>query len=197
MQAMQYAYLLLKFIVFMKRLLIVLSFLLVTAFTGRAQIVSVQTNVLDYAALGTLNLQAQVSFAQNYSVFVDGRINPWKFGNAEDPMQLAHKKLSAGLRFWPWYVYSGWWVGASVQWSDFTRRKIFKLPNVVAKNGVGGGLSFGYSFMLHKNLNLDLGAGVCVTRYSSYVVNDIPDNKGSQTFVEPDFLSVSLVYVFK
>lgn len=197
MQAKQYAYLFLKFIVFMKRLLVVLSFLLVTALPGRAQIVAVQTNLLDYAALGTLNLQAQVSFAQNYSVFVDGRINPWKFGNPEDPTQLAHKKLSAGLRFWPWYVYSGWWVGASVQWSDFTRRKFFKLPDVVAKNGVGGALSFGYSFMLHKNLNLDLGAGICVTRYSSYVVNNIPDDKGSQTFVEPDFLSVSLVYVFK
>lgn len=181
----------------MKRLIIVFSFLLAMALPAKSQIVAVQTNLLDYAALGTINLQAQVSFAQNYSVFVDGRINPWKFGDPQDPVLLNHKKISAGLRFWPWYVYSGWWFAASVQWSDFNRRHIFNTPNVAASKGVGGGISAGYSFMLHKNLNLDLGAGICYTRYASYVVNDLPNDKGTQSFFQPDFLSVSLVYVFR
>ena len=198
-QAMQYAYIFLSFFRFfhMKRLLLVLSFLLLMAIPGRGQIVAVQTNLLDYAALGTLNLQAQISFAQHFSAFVDGRINPWQFGQAENPVKLKHKKVSAGLRFWPWYVYSGWWFAASVQWSDFDRHNIFKTPNVLASKGFGGGLSAGYSFMLHKNLNLDVGAGICYTRYQSYVVNNIPDNKGTQSFFQPDFLSVSLVYVFR
>ncbi len=181
----------------MKRLLIVFSFLLLIALPGRGQIVAIQTNAVDLAALGTLNLQAQISFAQNFSAYVDGRINPWRFGAADNPVQMKFRKASVGVRYWPWYVYSGWWVSASVQWSSYDRHNIFNTPNVVASHGMGGGLSAGYSFMLHKNLNLDVGGGVCYTRYRSYVVNNLPDNKGTQSFFEPDFISVSLVYVIR
>ncbi len=179
----------------MKRTLVLVVLVFLAALPAKSQIFAVQTNAMDWAAMGTINLQAQVSFAQNYSVFVDGRLNPWKFKS--DQVQLGQRKASVGLRFWPWYVYSGFWVAASAQISSLDFQGIFKMDKVNAKGGVGAGLSLGYSIMLNKVLNLDLGAGVCVTRYQSYVVNDLPNDKGTQSFVQPDFLSVSLVYVFR
>lgn len=191
---MQYAYL--NSTIRMKRLALIVALALLTVMPAKAQIFAIQTNALDYAALGTLNLQAQVSFAQNYSVFIDGRWNPWTFGTSENPLQLGQRKLSAGVRFWPWYVYSGWWVAASFQWSALDVRGLFKQPEIHARGGLGGGVSFGYSFMLAPHLNLDLGAGVCYTRYTSFVAGNDPDTKGTQSFFQPDFLSASIVYVF-
>ncbi len=179
----------------MKRIIVILAITVMAALPAKSQIISVQTNALDWAALGTINLQGQVSFAQNYSVFVEGRLNPWKFNGGQ--MQLGQRKLSMGVRYWPWYVYSGMWVAASAQVSSLDFNGIFKMDKIHATGGVGAGLSVGYSFMLSKVLNLDLGAGLCVTRYRSYVVNDLPDDKGSQSFIQPDFLSASLVYVFR
>lgn len=181
----------------MKRLLFAMLLLLAMAQPARSQMVAVQTNALDYVALGTLNLQAQVSFAQNYSAFLEGRWNPWTFGQGEDATRLGYRKASVGVRYWPWYVYSGLWVAASFQLSELDRINFMNMDKLEAHGGSGAGLSLGYSFMILPFLNLDFGAGLCYTRYSSYVTNGVPSSNGSLSVFQPDFLSASIVYVFK
>lgn len=67
-----------------------------------AQNVSLSTNLLDYANLGTLNLSASYAVARHWSVVADVKYNPfdWKDGNAFAKQKL----LSAGARIWPWHV---------------------------------------------------------------------------------------------
>ena len=71
------------------------------------------------------------------------------------------------------------------------------MDKLEAHGGSGAGLSLGYSFMILPFLNLDFGAGVCYTRYNSYVTNGVPSSTGSLSLFQPDFLSASIVYVFK
>ena len=47
-----------------------------------AQEVSLSTNLLDWANLGTANLQAGISFSRHLSLHAGARYNKWDFGSA-------------------------------------------------------------------------------------------------------------------
>ena len=185
----------------MKRLLFVVMCLWALTIPARAQKVAVQTNLLDWAALATINAEAQISFAQHYTFDVYGRYNPWTFGaDSENPWVLQQRSVAVGVRYWPWYVYSGWWFSPKFIWREFNWSGVFTQNTTTGTRGEGLSLRAGYSLMVNSHFNIEFGAGVCGLRYSHYDIIK-PDgsslgNKGSQSFIQPDFLSVALVYVF-
>lgn len=186
----------------MKRLYLLTAVFFMFALEASAQKVSIQTNILDWAAIGTMNAEANVSIAQHFSLSLGGRYNPFTIGaDREVPLKLQQRNVYAGARYWPWYVNSGWWFAAKVQYIDYCRSGILTKGSITGQNGRGAGLSAGYAFMLAPHFNLELGAGACVNRYERYIA-DIPgvepmtDMIGTQTFLEPDFLSFALVFVF-
>ena len=34
--------------------------------------------------------------------------------------------FAAGARWWPWYVFSGWWVGLKGQYSDYVKTGVWR-----------------------------------------------------------------------
>ncbi len=69
------------------------------------------------------------------------------------------------------------------------------------KNGFGGALSLGYTFMLSKHFNLEAGIGGWAGVFQQYGYYSSPEKRfvreeGRKTFIYPDQLSLSLVYVF-
>ena len=163
----------------MKKILLMAAALLVGA-VASAQRLSVATNVLDYADFGTLNVEGDVAVARQWTLTAGAKYNP-------------------GVRFWPWHVFSGWWIGGKVQYQEYNRGGI---RSAVTDEGdrYGAGLSAGFTYMLHPHLNVSLGAGVWggFQRYTIYScpVCGVTEESGEKTFLLPNDLALTLSYVF-
>ena len=117
------------------------------------------------------------------------------------PVYNKQATVNAGVRYWPWYVFSGWWVGAKVRYTDFDHCGILLPKNYVGQS-IGAGLSAGYTWMLNKHLNLEVGAGIWGGRHLEYEVyrrsalrKQLLD-EGARNFYGLDDVAVTLMYVF-
>ena len=84
---------------------------------------------------------------------------------------------------------------------SFSNTGIWRAALKEGKNGFGGALSLGYTFMLSKHLNLEAGIGGWAGVFRQYGFYSSPEKRfvreeGRKTFLYPDQLSLSLVYVF-
>lgn len=177
----------------------------------QAQVLSLSTNVLDWANLGTINAQAGLAFSQHLSLHAGARYNNWNFGSAEKGTAFQNRARSAslGLRYWPWNVYSSWWVSARAQVEEYNRGGLLKYPLTEEGLAAGVGLGVGYSRMLSRHWNLDLGLGGWFGKawYTQYrcprcgrVVSredGTPVRDATRWFVLPsNELQVSISYIF-
>ena len=183
---------------------ILIAFLLVCLpMVANAQRWTVSTNALSWASLGTINAEGSYSLSQNFSVNLGGSINPWE---ASSPTGVAllnkHYGGYLGIKYWPWHVYSEWWINAKVQYRNFEHLGILT-QQLVTGDAVGGGLSAGYSFMLSNRFNLDVGAGFWggkLLNYKKYqgtqqMETEI-EEQGSRTFFFLDNMILSIIYIF-
>lgn len=185
----------------LKTLIIAASVFLSAGGVCSAQTWSVGTNAGDWLALGTINAEAGVSVARHLTVTAGARLNPWTFrGNdPQNQVQYRQQTYNAGLRYWPWYVYSGWWLGAGGQYQEYNRGGI---TGRTAEEGDAWGatLSGGYTMMLHRNLNVEFGASL-FGGYALYTTYACPQcgkvtDAGTKWFVIPNSLIASLIWVF-
>ena len=198
----------------MKRLLLIGVLGLILPLAASAQIWTVQTNLLDWAALGTANIELGASVSQHFSLFAGGRYNPWEFHDevtvidegeeiiVDVPVLNQQQAVYLGVKYWPWYVNSGFWIAVKGQYMpSFTNTGIWRAALREGRNGFGGGLSAGYTFMLSKHFNLELGAGAWAGVFQEYGFYgstkkyDVRE-EGRKTFIFPDQVSLSFVYVF-
>jgi len=164
-----------------------------------AQHWAVSTNIADYANFGTLNVEGSVATGKHWSLTAVAKYNPFMFYKGEDPVSARQQLYGAGVRYWPWHVYSGWWAGARAQYQEYNHGGI-KGPETDEGDRFGLGLSGGFSYMLNAHLNLDFGLGFW-TGYDRYVryscpVCGITMQKGEKLFILPNDILLSVVYVF-
>lgn len=164
--------------------------------------VALSTDLVDWAYLGTSNIEAGVSVHRHFSLQAGAKFNPWNFKTHKSDLDLYNKQTTAyaGFRYWPWYVYSGWWVGAQVQYSGYSETGVWRHALDTGK-ALGAGLSFGYTLMLNENFNLEFGAGVWGGRRFRHTLYCCPDcmkvrQSGPENFVALNDISVSVMYVF-
>ena len=163
---------------------------------------AISTNALDWANFGTANLELGVGITQHFSLQAVAKYNPWEFTAKKPQIPVRYNQMTfgAGVRWWPWYVFSGWWIGVKAQFSDYAETGIWR-PALDTGQAVGAGLSFGYTLMLHEKLNIEFGAGVWggrKVRYNLYCCPECMDirDSGARNFVGLDDLSISIMYVF-
>lgn len=151
---------------------ILLALCLFLTTTISAQEFTLSTNLLDWANLGTANLQAGVSLSRHLSLHAGARYNNWNFGSVEkgNPFQNRARSASLGLRWWPWNVSSSWWFGAKAQVEEYNRGGLFRKMKTEEGLAVGLGVGAGYSWLISDHWNLDLGLGFWTgrTRYTLY-----------------------------
>lgn len=183
----------------MKKTILIVAGLLVGVLC-QAQRFSLGTNVVDYAHYGTLNLEGMLSVGKQWTLGAGVKYNPFLYRASEEvPLSARQRLFSLGTRFWPWHVYSGWWIGAKAQYQEYNRGGI---RSALTEEGdrVGAGLSAGYSYMLLPHLNLDFGLGVWggYAWYTSYAcpVCGLTTDRGGKGFILPSDLLLSLTYVF-
>ena len=170
-----------------------------------AQDWSLSVNVADLADLATVNADVGIAVDRHWTLNGGVKYNPWTVHRNESNRQIAEQyqnrklNISAGARWWPWNVYSGWWAGSRVQYQAYNRGGLRKRS---AEEGYAFGLAFsgGYSIMLNKHINLDFGLGIwggytLYTRYSCPKCGEILD-KGGKWFVLPNEVIVSFSFIF-
>ncbi len=185
----------------MRKSALVVILLFVISVTSRAQHVSVSTNALGWADYGTVNLSAGVSLSRHLSFEAGGRYNPFSFQRQSGlTVRNQRKTAFAGVRYWPWYVFSGWWMGVKGQWSEYSRTGIWRFA-VDEGTGYGIGLSTGYTWMISKRFNLDFGIGGWGGRlyehtlYHCLKCMEIRESS-PKNFIALDDVSVSLMIMF-
>ena len=91
---------------------------------GHAQELSLSTNVLGYAELGPMNMEASWGFDRHWSANLGLRYNPFTFPGREgiaDRMQARQRTLALGGRYWPWHIHSGWWLAGKAQYQEYNK----------------------------------------------------------------------------
>ena len=175
----------------MKTTILAALLLLLLPLAGGAQELSFSMNFLDYAKTGSANLEASYGFSRHWTLSAGVKYNP---GGG-----MRQQLYSLGGRYWPWHIYSGWWLSGKMQYQEFNE---VSAPGRDTSEGdrYGAGIAGGYSKMLGKHLNLDLGIGLW-TGYSRYVTYACPScgrvvDGGDKIFVLPNDLMVALSYIF-
>lgn len=175
-------------------------FLLILACgTVNAQKFSVSTNAVGYMNLGTLNAEGSWAFARQWSLTAGARYNPFTFSIAGKQVQNRQRAFSAGVRFWPWHVYSGWWVAAKAQYQEYNAGGILS-EQAEEGDRWGAGVTAGYTYMIHPKLNMEFGAGFWAGRqkYSVYDCTScgITVENGTKGFILPNDFIIGISYVF-
>ena len=183
----------------MKKSIFLAAAALVCALCARAQDLSVSTNVLDFANFGTLNAEASYGFARHWSVSAALKYNPFSFDEGVKEKFNRQQLFAAGLRFWPWHIFSGWWMGGKLQYQEFNTGGITS-PETREGDRYGGGLSGGYTYMLTPWLNVDVGLGVWAgyERSTSFACQRCGRmvGQGEKFFIHPNDILVSLSIIF-
>ena len=166
-----------------------------------AQKVSVSTNLLGYAELGTLNADVSYAFSRHWNITAGVRYNPFTFRNGDSQHQFQHRQLSysAGIRMWPWHIWSGWWFASKLRYQEYNSGGILD-SRTREGDRFGLGLYSGYTYMISQHFNIEFGLGLwggvdMYRLYSCQTCGYVLDS-GNKEFLLPDDIMVSLVYVF-
>ena len=185
-----------------------LLILALTAVVGvKAQNVNIKTNLLPDAALSP-NLGVEVGLAPHWSLDVAGELNLWTIHDHK----WKHWAVQPEARYWfceyfakhflGFHVLGGQYnignidTGIHFLGSDYRKLKDHRYQGW----GVGGGIAYGYSFLLnrHINLELELGIGYIYTKYDIFECKDCGKEIGSNhhNYFGPTKAAINLVYLF-
>lgn len=187
-----------------------LIFLLLTGcnINSGAQDIALKTNLL-YDATATVNLGAELGIAPKWSFDLSGNINTWSRNNHT---KWKHWMLQPEARYWFCDRFSRHFVGAHLIGGAFNFGGIRNDLSIFGTDfsvltdkryqgyAFGGGVAYGFAFMLSEHLNLELEAGfgyVCLD-YETYecagcgrkVKEDV------HHYVGPTKAAINLVYLF-
>ena len=194
----------------MKKLFVVFLFMIVGSAAAMAQTWAVAANAADMTELGTIGMEGSAAVSQHWSIHAGAKFNPWTFAKKDtfnglfsepNPDQKQNRKqtYAVGARWWPWNVYSGWWVGGKAQYQEYNRGGIIT-KTAEEGDAFGAALAGGYSLMLKEHWNLDFGFGLWGgwTKYTTYACPSCGQvvDEGQKWFILPNELILSFVYIF-
>lgn len=179
--------------------IILLLLLSVQAWTVHSQDVALSTNFIDYASLGTLNLEASVGLAQHWSINAGVKYNPFNYETSDESVRLKQRQINAGARYWPWHVFSGWWMSALVGYQEYNEGGLIS-EQTSEGDRFGAGIGVGYTYMLNSHLNFDFGLGLWAgydiyTTYSCGTCGKVL-GEGGKFFLLPSNILLALTYLF-
>lgn len=192
-----------------KRGVYLLMAMLVSTTVAMGQNVGIKTNIVDDALLD-VNLGVEVGLAPKWTLDIPGSYNAWIL---DDGARWKHWWAQPGFRFWFCDRFSGHFLGVhtlggqynigsvdgriELLGTDFSRLKDTRFQGWF----VGGGISYGYTWVLgtHWNLEAEIGVGYAYSRYDEFlctgcgkkVAEDVPHH-----YLGPTKAAINLVYLF-
>lgn len=186
--------------------------LLMALFAGMfasAQKVALKTNLL-YDATATVNAGIEIGLAPRWTLDISGNFNDWTMSHNR---KWKHWLVQPEARYWFCERFSGHFIGIHAHGGEYNFGNL--------KNGIkflgsdfskltdnryqgwyaGGGLSYGYAWILgkHWNLEAELGIGYIYTRFDKYPCAECGEKieeDASHHYFGPTKLALSIVYLF-
>ncbi|MGN0231456.1 MAG: DUF3575 domain-containing protein [Muribaculaceae bacterium] len=186
--------------------------LLMALFAGMfvsAQKVALKTNLL-YDATATVNAGIEIGLAPRWTLDISGNFNGWTMSHNR---KWKHWLVQPEARYWFCERFSGHFIGIHAHGGEYNFGNL--------KNGIkflgsdfskltdnryqgwyaGGGLSYGYAWILgkHWNLEAELGIGYIYTRFDKYPCAECGEKieeDASHHYFGPTKLALSIVYLF-
>ena len=183
----------------MKKLLI--SFIIILyAINAYSQKIAISTDAIGYINLLTLNGEIDISLDKNWSVCASGKYNPFTYNkNKEASKQFQNRQacMALGVKYWPWFIYSGWYYESKIQYKEYNKSHAFSHGSYEG-NALGLGINIGYALLVSKHFNMEFGLGIWAgnnnyTKYACPRCGEVLD-KGTKTFITPNEVLLSLVY---
>ncbi|MBO5655892.1 MAG: DUF3575 domain-containing protein [Rikenellaceae bacterium] len=174
----------------------------------RAQDWAIKTNLL-YDATATVNLGVEIGVAPKWTIDISGNLNAW---SKNETTKWKHWLVQPEARYWFCDRFSRHFVGAHAVGAAFNFGSINNNLSFlgtdfsVLKNkryqgyAYGGGVAYGFAFVLSKYINLELEAGLGYL-YLDYDIFNC-DSCGSRAgdgghhYFGPTKAAVNLVFVF-
>ena len=158
---------------------------------------SISTNVAGYANLLTLNAEGSVPVSRRWTVNAGLKYNPFAFGR--EKFRNKQQAYYAGMRYWPWHSYSGWWMSGKIQYQEFNAGGLGRAETSEGDR-VGLGLGAGFAYMGGKHFNVEFGASLWggmewFTTYSCPVCGDL-ELSGRKIFILPCDVIIAISYIF-
>ena len=185
-----------------RKVLIVLGYLLCATFASGQ--VAIKTNVpLDVVRIP--NLGFEVGLGKKFTLDVPFYYNPWEFS---DSKQLKKSMVQPELRYWLCDKFNGHFFGVHGMVGNYQTTGI-DLPFSVFDDldkyrykgyFYGGGISYGYQFILgrHWNLGATVGVGYAYVDYKKYECKECGKQveKSNKNYFGPTKAALNLIYLF-
>ena len=172
-----------------------------------AQQVALKTNIL-YDATATPNIGMEIGVNKKHTFQVFYGLHPWKFGSDDSKKFLKHWVVNPEWRHWFCHRFNGSFLGIHAFGGEYNASRV-KMPfgwwkelrdNRFEGWFAGGGVSYGYQWVMSKHWNFEasVGVGVAYIEYDKYGCGDCGKklDDGHKIYVGPTKLALSLMYIF-
>ncbi len=187
-----------------RRILLAITILFATTFTISAQKVAIKNNLL-YDATATPNLQLEFATGQRTTLELGAGLNLFEFS---DNKKAKHLLIQPEFRWWTCDVFNGHFFGIHAHGAQFNvggwdipvgRLEAFKDSRYQGYL-YGGGISYGYQWILSPRWNLEtsIGAGYAKIHYDEYPCADCGTkvSDGKYDYWGVTKAVISLIYFF-
>ena len=173
-----------------------------------AQEWAIKTNVL-YDATATINLGVEIGLAPKWTLDISGNLNAW---SKDEQTRWKHWLVQPEARYWFCDRFSRHFIGAHAIGGAFNLGGInnnlsflgtdFSVLKEKRYQGYayGGGIAYGFAFMLseHINLELEAGFGYMYLDYDIYECGNCGRriDEGTHHYVGPTKAAINLVFLF-
>ena len=174
----------------------------------RAQDWAIKSNVL-YDATATINLGVEIGLAPKWTLDISGNLNAW---SKDEQTRWKHWLVQPEARYWFCDRFSRHFIGAHAIGGAFNIGGInnnlsflgtdFSVLKEKRYQGYayGGGIAYGFAFMLseHINLELEAGFGYMYLDYDIYECGNCGRRIDEDThhYIGPTKAAINLVFLF-
>lgn len=181
------------------------------SFASAQGVVGIKTNLLYGAAAYAPNLGVEIATGRNSTIDISAGYNGWNIDNSKNSSnkKLAHTLIYPEFRIYTCERFRGHFFGLHGLYTMYNiggynlnlifgdRSNNYRFEG----NGYGGGVTYGYQFLLSKRLNLELSASGGYTRfeYDKYLYYKCGAKVGDyhKNYLGLTKASISLTYIIK
>lgn len=192
-----------------RRIHILIAALSVLCSVATAQDVAIKTNLVDDALLDA-NIGVEVQVAPKWSIDVPASFNFWTLSHDR---RWKHWAVQPGVRYWFCEAMGGHFLGAHLMGGQYNIGGLdmdyrflgidFRTLKDARYQGwfVGAGISYGYTWILHKHWNIEaeIGVGWAYTRSDKFPCTHCGSKLQSgkvHNYVGPTKAAINIVYIF-
>ncbi|MEG1607089.1 MAG: DUF3575 domain-containing protein [Mucinivorans sp.] len=192
----------------MSRLINILILAIAFPLSAISQKAAIKANLLYGATTLTPNLGLEVGLGKHTTIDLSGGYNPWnRTAGKNDNKKLVHWLVQPEFRYWLCQRFNGHFFGVHALGGQYNIAG-HKLLGMVSADYryegymVGGGLTYGYQFVLGRNWNLEASIGIGYARlhydkYNCPTCSALLERGVNKNYFGPTKASISIIFTIR